>query len=68
MERMCNFAIMHLLFVIWGDHETILEPLKMLVGGSNFKAFRVEYSCQHTYLCRHKASVIEKMPVCMLET
>lgn len=51
------------LFLVWGDHETIPEPLKLPVGGSNFKAFRAEYGCQHTYLHRHKTSAVEKKPV-----
>lgn len=65
---MCNFAIMRSLFLIWGDHETIPEPLKLPVVGSNFKAFRAEYGCQLTYLRRHKTSAMEKMPVYKLES
>lgn len=59
---------MHSIFLIWCDPETIPEPLKLPVVGSNFKAFKAEYGCQHTYLHRHKTSAMEKMPVYKLES
>lgn len=65
---MCNFAVMHSVFLIWGDHETIPQPLKLPVGGSNFKAFRAEYGWQRTYLHGHKIYVMEKILVYKVES